>query len=71
MPVQTRFHYALGLAKARGGWKVERAIEFRSRAEADKHSLTLAARHQEAVGVTVGREIENGEVLTGAELGLA
>jgi hypothetical protein len=63
-----RRHYALGLAKAKGGWKVEAAIERRSRAEANVSSLTLAARHEEALAITVDREIHHGEVLDAATL---
>jgi hypothetical protein len=65
-----RHHYALGLEKVRGGWKVEAVIERRSRAEADISSLSLAARHAQAVAVTVDREIGYGEILEAKMVGL-
>jgi hypothetical protein len=68
MPDPTRRHYAVGLQKVKGGWKVSVAVERPSRAEADKSSLSLVAYHDDARGITLDREIRNGEVLDAAAL---
>ena len=63
-----RFHYAVAVAKVRGGWRVERAVQHLSRGEADKHSLTLFARYGDAEAITLDRPIAEGDVLDAALL---
>jgi hypothetical protein len=65
-----RYHYALGLEKVRGGWKARAVIERPSRAEADKTSLSLVAHHDQAVAITIDREIHYGDLLDAKTLGM-
>jgi hypothetical protein len=64
----SRYHYAVALKKVKGGWRVESALDFPSRGQADKYSLTLLARFGDASSLTLEREIRVGEVLDAATL---
>ena len=58
-----RFHYAVALEKAKGGWKVVASVPYRSRVEAEQGSLRLMASHQDTAAITLYRELAVGEVL--------
>jgi len=63
-----RYHYAFALKRVKGDYKVSHVLDFASRGQADKYSLTLLAEHGDAGSITLERELVNGEVLDAAAL---
>jgi hypothetical protein len=59
---------AVGLERAKGGWRVTVRVEKPSWAEAEKASLALIRLWGDVAAVTLDHEIATGEVLTAADL---
>jgi hypothetical protein len=63
-----RCHYAFAVKRVKGGYKVSHVLDFPSRGQADKWSLSLLAKHGDAGSITLERELVDGEVLDAATL---
>lgn len=63
MADRPRRHYAFTMTRVKAGFEVDHVLEFPSRGEADKYSLSLLGRYGDAGAITLDRELANGEVL--------
>ena len=62
------YHYAFALKRVKRGYEVSHVLDFASRGQADKYTLSLLAQHGDAGSITLDRVLANGEVLDAAAL---